>query len=179
MRESNRLSVLKVRLSRHDRPYMLFRFTYQGELNFTDSLIDCLSLRLHIHSQVEGDLVVPAPRGVKLACHLADAFVEQLFDVHVDVFSSNIEGNLSGTDVVGDPLQARDDLLSVGRRYDAALSQHPRVRDAPLDIMLPKTSIEAYRSVELVHKIRRLLAKPTAPQLSHYLPFFNDRYMRD
>jgi hypothetical protein len=142
---------------------MLLSQKNQRALEIDSGLIDQPYLCPGVHPKIERYLIVPAPPGVQLARNILYPVSKELLDIHVYVFTADVELDGSSLDIIRDALKPCYDGSRITNRDDPALAQHPGVRDAPANVILPQARVETYGRIELVHKFGRLLIKPTTP----------------
>jgi hypothetical protein len=95
----------------------------------------------------------------------ADLADQPTLDRHVDVLVGEIEGELPRFDLPADRQQGLDDPIRLGLRQDPPLPQHPRVGDAPGDVVPVEQDIVRDRSGELLDEPVGLPAESPPPRL--------------
>jgi hypothetical protein len=150
--EQHRLRALEVRVEGQDGVAVAPREDDERALHGADAGREDLA-RLHeVQAQVRRHLVVAAARGVQALAVLADELREAALHRHVDVLvgRERLEGVL--VELERDALQALHDALDRGRRQDAGLPEHLRVRDGADDVLGPQAPVHGERAVDAVQR---------------------------
>ena len=168
VRQRRRLGLLKMREARHiARPVL------------RHDPLDCIKQRLHmpnqfidvvprIHLHIKRHLVVPAPSGMQTLARLPDALRQLRLDEAVDILGIALDHELSGIDVLQNPLETRDDHRTVLLRDDALSSEHLRMCDRARDILPVHPLIEAQRLVKFLRPLILCLCKSSTPKLHNF-----------
>ncbi len=93
-------------------------------------------------TQVEGNLVVPAPGGMDLETGRAGMMDEAFFHMHVDIFPVGTKLDPPGGKLFLHPVEALEDLPKLLRRQKPHSGQHPGMGSGPPDILTKETAIE-------------------------------------
>jgi hypothetical protein len=80
----------------HDETDMLRGEIEQRALNGANLRTNLDNLRLHVHPQIERDLVVATARSVKLGPNFANLCRKRGFDVHMQIFERFFPGEFPG-----------------------------------------------------------------------------------
>ena len=163
MGEKDRLRLLQVGISGQNHAAFLFRQIEETRLQFRDELQNPVDLLPQVESDIEGDLIVPAPPRVEFASHLADPVRQGLFDRHMDVLIVGTENKVSRLDIGKDLAKARDDRPRLSFCNDPLPAKHPGMGDASLDVIAEEPPVEMKRRGECLHLTVRRLAESTPP----------------
>src|ERR1700682_2803638 len=118
-----------------------------------------------VHPQVEGDLIVAAAPGVKLAADFgAQQLMESALDGGVDVLVAIDELEAALVELFADALQAPDQLLGIGTRDDPGGAQHASVGDAAGDVLSIEAAVYRQRAGEVLDRPRRAGCKTAPPE---------------
>src|SRR5439155_15623927 len=100
-------------------------------------------------------LIVAASRGVEFSAGGADLLGQTALDVHVNIFVSRRKSKLAAFDLTLDRFQSAHDLPRIACRDDPLARQHPRMGDAPSDIVPIEARIDIDRRREGFYRARR------------------------
>ena len=158
------LGVLHVGEAGHDGVAVVLGHLNQRHHQSVDRLGGLQGVVPQVHSEVGGDLVVPAPAGVQLASRGADGLGEAELDAGVHVLQRMVELEGALLDLYEDVLQSGDDLVRVLRGDDPTLLQHPHVGEGPHDVVERQVRVHVQGGGEgqggVVHPGR----EPSGPQ---------------
>ena len=88
---------------------------------------------------------------------LPDAFGENRFYIHVDIFALDGKFHLAGFDIRKDLLEGLDDQLRFFHADDALFAEHLGVGYAARDVFCVKPLVETDGSIEFITRRTRLL----------------------
>ena len=157
------LGALEVRVARHDRGAVALGEADEFALEALEFLSEGIAGFAQPESEIEGDLVVAAPRGVELRAGGADALGQLRFDVHVDILEVHLELEASLLDLGEDLAQAGFDFFKFLRGENASGLQRAGVGDASRDVMPVKLPIDRDRLAVAFEEIGLLLLETTFP----------------
>src|SRR5262249_46103099 len=101
--------------------------------------------------------------GVQLAADVAEALDESAFDMGVDVFELDREGELAAINLSGDVVEGGDDLVRLVRREEADLGEHAGVGLTGADVVAVQAVVEADGLGERLDAVVGRAAEPAAP----------------
>ena len=84
--EGDRLGTLEMGVAGHNGFRMGGSKFHQLVAQSMQQLVDGLNFFHDVQTEIQGDLVVPAPSGMQLLAQRADSAGKQGFNVHMDVF---------------------------------------------------------------------------------------------
>src|SRR5262249_3917109 len=106
---------------------------------------------------------VAAAAGVQLAADVAEFLDEGAFDVRVDVFEFDGEGEVAALDAAGDLVEGGDDLVRLVGGEEADLGEHVGEGRAGADVVAVEPAVETDRLGERLDAVISLAAEPAAP----------------
>jgi hypothetical protein len=126
-------------------------------------LLDLLGGVTEVESEVDGNLIIPAPGGVKLGSSRTDAASELGLDVHVNVFKVAAEFKLARFDVFLNGKETAFDRTKFGLAQDSCAHQGAGMRDAAPNVVSEKLPIGADRFSIAFEQVGLLLFKTAFP----------------
>src|SRR5215475_1326256 len=142
---------------------MTLRQVNQGALELQDVVEDGTNLVAQVEPYIQGDLIVAAAGGVELAANGANRLDQAPLDVHVDVLPAHIKRERAALDFRLDRLQAVYNGAGLLVGDNAALGQHPAVRDTAQNIVGIEPPIEQNRGGEVFDEVMRGLVEAASP----------------
>jgi hypothetical protein len=161
----HRLRPAEVRVAGHDEPALPLREAEEGPLQLGQRGVDPVDRAAAVEPQVGGHLVVPAPRGVQFAAHVAEPGGEGGLDVEVDVLAGGRKLEPPGADVGADLLERLRDRVGLGNREQARGGEHPGVGDRAVDVVVGQPAVERHALREGLDPGVGRLAEHAAPGL--------------
>ena len=143
--ERDGLRHLHVRKARHDRVVFLVGLRNEYFLKVIEQPNDLIDFAPQIETNVGSHLVVAAAARVKAFAGVTDQGRKARFNVEVHVFELKLPEKLAGLDFIGDRGHAVADVGKILFADDAALCEHCRVRERPLNVGHRHALIETHR----------------------------------
>ena len=171
MRQSYRLCFLQMRKSRHISVYMLLHQIIKSAKKLYDESSCFKDLISCIHPHIKGNLIIPAPAGMKLFPCLTYSFSQVSLNEAVNILIFICYLYISVLNIIKDRIKSQLYRLLVLCGYNALFCQHPCMYFASGYVLLIQLFVKGYGSIKSIYKLICFLFKSSAPQLSHlYYP---------
>src|SRR6516162_3564284 len=141
MSEQNRLSTLKVGVTRKNRIGILTSELDKSALKVCEQNTDLIRLIAKIETQVQSYLIVPASSGVQFGTRRANTRSQSGLNIHVNVFESDFKFEPALSDFVLDGFQSCFNELAFFLGQQAGLCECCCMRDRALNIDPVQTPI--------------------------------------
>ena len=165
MAEVDGLCLLQVRVARH---HLAEVFLGEVENRFHQRNFEGADFGgavTHVKLEVGADLVVATAARVDFFAQGADAFGENAFYGHVDVFVRFLPQILAGLVVLENAGQAIANLLVVGLAEHAGFHQALAVADAAFDVFFDEFGVELQAEAQVHHALRHAASKTAGPHV--------------
>ena len=164
--QEHRLPSLQVRVAGKQRASVALDAVEQDSDQLTDLAVQLRQRALEPEAYAGRRLVVAGARGVELPPGVAELLGQPCFDRHVQIFVSRVGAPLPRRQLAADPLETTHERFRFLLRDQAALAEHRRVGDRPVDLLLGHAQIDVERGGEAKHLLARRTAE-TAAQPAH------------
>ena len=167
VRDQNGLGGSKVRERRHQGVGGGHSLACEGGDAGFHAPLQRLNAAAQVESQIDRDLLVARPAGVKATARVAQALDEQPLDETVDVLVRPVNEAGVGAPSLENVGENGFDLARLIGREHTGLCEHTRPRDAPRHVIFKKTPVEAKRGAKLERGDIGDGIEPAGPECSH------------
>ena len=171
VREQHRLSMLHMCITRQNHLVILLGGVHQHVTQLQVGLHELLSQRLDAQAGIGRHLIVARTAGVQALARLADTARQLTLNGHVDVLVVDIEGKVTGIDVLLDSGQALGNRLLILGADDALGDQHLGMCLRAGDILLIEMLVDRQRRTKLLRDLGHARLKTTTPKSHGTVPF--------
>ena len=165
--EGDGLGALEVGIAGHDGGGVCLGLLGQSLDEVADEGNDLVDLVAEVHTDIQGHLVVTASGSVELLAHIPQPLGQHLLHEHMDILAGHVDGEGPRLNIGEDPLQARDEGVSLGLGDDITGGQHGGVGHASRDILAVHTGVEVDGGVEIVGDLIGVAVGAACPHFCH------------